>query len=182
MAELKKKQESDALKEQSVSVQNVVTSTEKGSGPLSLNAPAITTGGRDAVSPVSSSALDLIKKKLQDSTAPATTESDLNGSIPADQIGKGPHSENGKDKVKDDNGDGNISNSSSDSDDADNGPTKEERAIQFKVSFISLIMVFVVPTFFYYTFLNLKFFTCGLPGDAQGAWGCPIFKMGEGAS
>ncbi|KAF5754224.1 putative WW domain, FF domain, WW domain superfamily, FF domain superfamily protein [Helianthus annuus] len=132
VAELRKKQESDALKEQSISVQNVTTLTEKGSGPLSLNAPAITTGGRDAISPVSSSALDLIKKKLQDSAAPATTESDLNGSTPVDQAGKGPHGENGKDKVKDDNGDGNVSNSSSDSDDVDTGPTKEERAIQFK--------------------------------------------------
>ncbi|KAF5775736.1 putative WW domain, FF domain, WW domain superfamily, FF domain superfamily protein [Helianthus annuus] len=97
VAELRKKQESDALKEQSIAVQNVTTLTEKGSGPLSLNAPAITTGGRDAIPP-------------------------------------GPHGENGKDKVKDDNGDGNVSNSSSDSDDVDTGPTKEERAIQFKVS------------------------------------------------
>ncbi|KAM0009657.1 putative WW domain-containing protein [Helianthus debilis subsp. tardiflorus] len=56
VAELRKKQESDALKEQSIAVQNVTTLTEKGSGPLSLNAPAITTGGRDAIPPVSSSA------------------------------------------------------------------------------------------------------------------------------
>ncbi|KAL8267170.1 hypothetical protein R6Q59_004514 [Mikania micrantha] len=132
VTELRKKQESDALKEQSISVQNVTALAEKGSGPLSLNAPAITTGGRDAISPVSSSALDMIKKKLQDSTAPASTESDLNGSIPVDQVGKGPHSENGKEKIKDDKVDGSISNSSSDSDDVDNGPTKEERAIQFK--------------------------------------------------
>ncbi|XP_076890524.1 uncharacterized protein LOC143541637 [Bidens hawaiensis] len=131
VTELRKKQESDALKEQSVSVPNVTTLTEKGSGPLSLNAPAITTGGRDAISPVPSSALDLIKKKLQDSTSPATTESDLNGSTPVDQVGKGSHNENGKDKVKD-NGDGNISNSSSDSDDVDTGPTKEDRAMQFR--------------------------------------------------
>ncbi|XP_076956842.1 pre-mRNA-processing protein 40C-like [Bidens hawaiensis] len=132
MTELRKKQESDAIKEQSTSVQDVTTSTEKGSGPLSLNAPAITTGGRDAISPVSSSALDLIKKKLQDSTVPATTESDLNGSTPVDQVGKGSHSENGKDKVKEDNGDGAISNNSSDSDDVDTGPTKEDRAMQFR--------------------------------------------------
>ncbi|MFS7961059.1 hypothetical protein Hanom_Chr08g00710321 [Helianthus anomalus] len=42
---------------------NVTTLTEKGSGPLSLNAPAITTCGCDAISPVSPSALDLIKKE-----------------------------------------------------------------------------------------------------------------------
>ncbi|MFS8020179.1 hypothetical protein Hanom_Chr15g01412521 [Helianthus anomalus] len=79
VAKLRKTQENDALKEQSKSMHNVTTLTEKGSGPLSLNAPAITTCGCDAISPVSPSALDLIKKKLQDSAAPATIGSDLNG-------------------------------------------------------------------------------------------------------
>lgn len=134
MSELKKKQEMDALKEQSTSVPNAATLTEKGSAPISLSAPAINTGGRDAISPavsgvpVSSFALDLIKKKLQDSTAPATSShtaptgpisSELNGSAPVDQAGKGSHSENAKDKVKDENADGNLSNSSSDSEDLD---------------------------------------------------------------
>ena len=138
----------DALKEQSTSVPNAATLTEKGSAPISLSAPAINTGGRDAISPavsgvpVSSSALDLIKKKLQDSTAPATSahtaptgpiSSELNGSAPVDQAGKGSHSENGKDKVKDENADGNLSNSSSDSEDLDSGPSSEDRAAQFKV-------------------------------------------------
>ncbi|XP_024993540.1 pre-mRNA-processing protein 40C isoform X3 [Cynara cardunculus var. scolymus] len=148
VTELRKRQDSDVLKEQSMSVPSATTLTEKGSVPLSLSAPAINTGGRDAISagasgvPVSSSALDLIKKKLQDSTAPATSlphqtsagamSSELNGSTPVDVVGKGSHSENGKDKVKDDNADGNLSNSSSDSEDVDSGPTKEERAIQFK--------------------------------------------------
>ncbi|KAL7609464.1 pre-mRNA-processing protein 40C [Lactuca sativa] len=137
VAEQRKKQESDVLnlKEQSMSVPNT-SLTEKGSGPLSLSAPAIHTGGRDAISGVpvtSSSALDLIKKKLQDPTAPATSvtppggekSSELNG---GDQVG----SENGKDKVKDENADGNLSDTSSDSEDVDSGPTKEERALQFK--------------------------------------------------
>lgn len=150
VTELRKRQDIDVLKEQSISVPNVTTLTDKGSAPLSLSAPAINTGGRDAISsgtsgvPVSSSALDLIKKKLQDSTTagPATTlphpasagtiSSELNGSAQVDQAVKGSHSENGKDKLKDDNADGNLSNSSSDSEDADSGPTKEERAIQFK--------------------------------------------------
>ncbi|XP_021998864.1 pre-mRNA-processing protein 40C-like isoform X2 [Helianthus annuus] len=79
VAKLRKTQENDALKEQSISMHNVTTLTEKGSGPLSLNAPAITTCGCDAISPVSPSTLDLIKKKLQDSAAPATIGSDLNG-------------------------------------------------------------------------------------------------------
>ncbi|KAI3698616.1 hypothetical protein L2E82_42294 [Cichorium intybus] len=140
VTELRKKQESDVLKEQSMSVPNAnanaTTLTEKGSVPLSLSAPAIHTGGRDAISGVpvsssSSSALDLIKKKLQDSTSPDTSlpqPSELNGSTPVDQI----HGENGKDKLKDENADGNESNTSSDSEDVDTGPTKEERAIQFK--------------------------------------------------
>lgn len=156
MTEIKKRQDIDASKEQSISAPNASTITEKGSAPLSLSAPAINTGGRDAISsatagvPVSSSALDMIKKKLQDSTAPATSlphaalagavSSELNGSTPADQVGKGSHSENGKDRMKDDNVDGNLSNSSSDSEDVDSGPTKEERAIQFKV-FFSFVFV-----------------------------------------
>ncbi|GKC95654.1 acyl carrier protein-like protein, partial [Tanacetum coccineum] len=45
---------------------------------------------------------------------------------------KGSHSENGKDKVKDENADGNLSNSSSDSEDVDSGPTNEDCAAQFK--------------------------------------------------
>nr|XP_043607929.1 pre-mRNA-processing protein 40C [Erigeron canadensis] len=148
--EMKRRQDADVLKEQSAPVANATTLTEKGSAPLSLSSPAISTGGRDAMSPAtlsvpvssSSSALDLIKKKLQDSTSPATSlphaasaggmPSELNGSTPVDQVGKGSHSENGKDKVKDENADGNLSNSSSDSEDVDSGPTKEERAIQFK--------------------------------------------------
>nr|GEV89672.1 hypothetical protein [Tanacetum cinerariifolium] len=147
VSELKKKQEIDALKEELTSVPNAITLPEKGSAPISFNAPAINTCGCDAISPavsgvpVSSSALDLIKKKLQDSTTPVTSShtaptgpvsSELNGSAPVDQAGKGSHSENGKDKVKDENADGNLSNSSSDSEDVDSGPTNEDRAAQFK--------------------------------------------------
>lgn len=181
MTELKKRQESDALKEQLISVQNATTSTEKGSAPLSLSAPAINTGGRDAISPVSSSALDLIKKKLQDSTAPAI-ETELNGSVPVDQVGKGSHSENGKDKVKDDNADGNLSNSSSDSEDVDSGPTKEERAIQFKVSSILLLFIITKTNIFLICILLLLYVLVEYSGDAQGAWGGPVLKMGKGAS
>ncbi|GJT68914.1 pre-mRNA-processing protein 40C isoform X1 [Tanacetum coccineum] len=147
VSELKKKQEIDALKEELTSVPNAITLPEKGSAPISFSAPVINTCGRDAISPavsgvpVSSSALDLIKKKLQDSTTPATSShtaptgpvsSELNGSAPVDQAGKGSHSENGKDKEKDENADGNLSNSSSDSEDVDSGPTNEDRAAQFK--------------------------------------------------
>lgn len=149
MTELRKKQESDIPKEHSTSVSNNNLLAEKGSTPVSLNAPAINTGGRDAVAlrPTSaqgsSSALDLIKKKLQESGSPVTSSpgpvqpgiaaSESNGSRAVEATAKGQQSENSKDKLKDANGDGNMTDSSSDSEDADSGPTKEECIVQFKV-------------------------------------------------
>lgn len=124
-------------------------STEKGPAPGSLSAPAVNTGGRDATAlrassvPGASSALDLIKKKLQDSGAPVTSTpapvssgtaaSESNGLRAVEAMAKGLPSEGSKDKPKDANGVGNISDSSTDSEDEDNGPTKEECIIQFKV-------------------------------------------------
>ncbi|KAF5450039.1 hypothetical protein F2P56_030420 [Juglans regia] len=144
VTELKKKQDG----EHSISLPHANLSTEKGSAPISLNAPAISTGGRDAMAlkalavPGSSSALDMIKKKLQDSGSPITSSpnpapsgiaaSELNGSRAVDTTVKGLQSEDSRDKLKDANGDGNMSDSSSDSEDADSGPTKEECIIQFK--------------------------------------------------
>lgn len=128
---------------------------EKGSTPISLSAPAVNTGGRDAmplrplVVPGSSSALDLIKKKLQDpgvpSSSPApvtpvTATHELNGSRAVDV--KGLQSESNKDKLKDANGDGSISDSSSDSEDADSGPSKEECIMQFKVSVVPYFVAY----------------------------------------
>ncbi|XP_050275850.1 pre-mRNA-processing protein 40C isoform X2 [Quercus robur] len=148
VTELKKKQDRDTLKEHSILSTQTNLSTEKESAPISLNAPAINTGGRDALAlkasvvPGSSSALDLIKKKLQDSGTPVTSSpgptpsgtaaSELNGSRAVDTMAKGLQSENSREKVKDANGDGNMTESSSDSEDADSGPTKEECVIQFK--------------------------------------------------
>ncbi|KAE8710103.1 ARM repeat superfamily protein isoform 1 [Hibiscus syriacus] len=94
--------------------------------------------GRSLVVPGSSSALDLIKK-LQDFGAPSTSTvpvmpvtaaNDLNGSKVVDV--KGLQSTNNRDKLKDDNGDGNISDSSSDYEDAVTGPSKEVCIMQFK--------------------------------------------------
>ncbi|XP_022776500.1 pre-mRNA-processing protein 40C isoform X2 [Durio zibethinus] len=145
VAESRKKQDSDLSKENAVPVPNIDVVTEKGSTPISLSAPAVNTGGRDAmplrtsVVPGSSSALDLIKKKLQDSGVPSsspvpvmpvTAAQELNGSRAVDV--KGLQGENSKDKLKDATGDGNISDSSSDSEDTDNGPSKEECVMQFK--------------------------------------------------
>lgn len=151
VAELRKKQDNDVSKEHAVPVPNIDVVAEKGSTPISLSAPAVSTGGRDAmplrtsVVPGSSSALDLIKKKLQDSGVPSSSSSsvpvmpvtaaqELNGSRAVDV--KGLQSENSKDKLKDANGDGNISDSSSDSEDTDSGPSKEECIMQFKVSVV----------------------------------------------
>lgn len=142
---MRKKHDADALKAQSVSVTNNNIVTEKGSDPVSLSTPAANTGGRDAI-PVrsssvsgSSSALDLIKKKLQDSGIPDSSSPgpalsgsvalELNGSKPMEATTKGLQNDNNRDK----NGDGDMSNSSSDSEDEDGGPTKEECILQFKV-------------------------------------------------
>ncbi|GLT34869.1 hypothetical protein SLA2020_093610 [Shorea laevis] len=146
VTELKKKRDSDSSKEHSMSVSNTDIVAEKVTAPIILNAPAISTGGRDAMSlrtsavPGSASALDLIKKKLQDSgvpvnssptpVSPATATTELNGSNAVEA--KGLQSENGKDKAQDANGDSNMSDSSSDSEEGDSGPTKEECIIQFK--------------------------------------------------
>lgn len=149
LTEMRKKQDSVALKEHAMLAPNTNVSTEKGPSPIALCAPAVTTGGRDATPlrtsavPGSASTLDMIKKKLQDSGAPATSSpvhssgpiaSELNGSRVIEPTVKGLQSENSKDKLKDTNGDGNMSDSSSDSEDVDSGPTKEECIIQFKVS------------------------------------------------
>lgn len=149
VSELKKKQDVDAFKEQSISVPDTINLTEKESAPVSLSAPAVNTGGRDASAlrspgvPGSSSALDMIKRKLQDPGAPAISSSvsslsvvvvsELNGSGAVEAaVVNGTKIENSKDKNKDANGDGSISDSSSDSEDVDSGPTKEECIIQFK--------------------------------------------------
>ncbi|KAF3431764.1 hypothetical protein FNV43_RR26500 [Rhamnella rubrinervis] len=73
VTELRKKQEGEISKENLTSLPNTNV-VEKGSSTITLNTPAINTGGRDAmtlrpsgVQTSSPSALDLIKKKLQDS-------------------------------------------------------------------------------------------------------------------
>ncbi|CAA0808371.1 Pre-mRNA-processing protein 40C [Striga hermonthica] len=144
--ELKKQQDADALKAQSVLVPSV--DMNKGVDLVILSTPAANTGGRDATSvrpagaSTSSSALDLIKKKLQDSGIPDSTSHgaalsitvslELNGSKPTDAPSRDPQMEKNKDKRKDTNGDVDTSNSSSDSEDEDGGPTKEECILQFK--------------------------------------------------
>ncbi|KAG0475009.1 hypothetical protein HPP92_014695, partial [Vanilla planifolia] len=140
--EVRKNQEVNSLED------NTSISTDKGTTSSSLSTPALYTGGRDSIvlrtasGQACASALDLIKKKLQDSVIPTITApfqtsasavtSDLNGSKVVDASNKGQQPANSKDKVKDANGDGNMSDSSSDSDDGESGPTKEECITQFK--------------------------------------------------
>ena len=113
--------------------------------PISINTPAIDTGGREAT-PLrmvgisgSSSALNLIKKKLQDSgtavasspiSAPTIAQLNVNLHKDVDVAVKALRIENSKDKLKDANGDANVS----DSEDVESGPTNEQSNIQFKVS------------------------------------------------
>ncbi|KAL5553004.1 hypothetical protein UlMin_040405 [Ulmus minor] len=146
VTELRNKQDGDIPNE--LSNASASNTGEKEYTPASLNAPAINTGGREAMAlrvsggQGSSSALDLIKKKLQESGAPVTSSpgplqsgmaaSESNGSRAVEATVKGQQSENSRDKLKDANGDGNVTDSSSDSEDADSGPTKEECIIQFK--------------------------------------------------
>ncbi|CAL0329320.1 unnamed protein product [Lupinus luteus] len=146
VAELKKKQDGDVRKDHLMSVPNTNVLSDKGPGMVTLNAPAINTGGRDAAAlkpssvQSSSSALDLIKKKLQDSGTPVVSSSipnssvgsESNGSKAAESTAKGLQIDNNKDKQKDTNGDANVSDTSSDSEDEDSGPSKEECILQFK--------------------------------------------------
>ena len=147
MSELRQ-QNDEKTKELSAPLPNNNASTDLGTSSTSINTPAINTGGREAT-PLrtvgisgSSSALDLIKKKLQDSgtpvasspiSAPTVAQSDVNLPRDADATVKALQTEN-KDKPKDANADGNVSDSSSDSEDVDSGPTNEQLIIQFKVS------------------------------------------------
>lgn len=146
--ELQKKQASDSLKAESMSWTNTNVVTEKGSNPVTLSAPAADSGGRDSTTlrpsnaSGSSSALDLIKKKLQDSGTPDTTPTsaalsgamplELNGSKSIEATIKGPQNENSREKRKDANGNGDLSDTSSDSEVEDGGPSKEECVLQFK--------------------------------------------------
>ncbi|XP_006661876.1 pre-mRNA-processing protein 40C isoform X2 [Oryza brachyantha] len=140
VAELIKNTESGPLKGSSTSLQDAGTVGNKGEISIDINTPAVQTGGRDSlplrqtVVPASPSALDLIKKKLQDSGASSvpsplatpSSASELNGSKTTDVAPKGQQLPISSEKSKDNSGDGNMSDSSSDSDDEEHGPSKED--------------------------------------------------------
>jgi len=150
VAEIRKNQENDSLKANTAQEESSTgIIAEEIYVPLNISTPAVHTGGRDSMvvrssgGQGSSSALDLIKKKLQEAGTPVTATPlppstipntyELNGSKAVEAVAKGQQSINSKDKVKDANGEENMSDSSSDSEDAESGPTKEECIIQFKV-------------------------------------------------
>lgn len=122
---------------------------EKSPVSFTLNVPAAITGGREAIGhkAVANSALDLIKKKLQDSGAPVTvspttgTATAVNGVAPVDvSNGKGLGVEGAKEKSH--KGDHASSDESSESDEEDPEPTKEQKVNDFKVR-IGLVMMIV---------------------------------------
>ena len=167
---MRKNQEADVSKGNAMSVSQLNALTEKGYiAPITLSAPAANTGGRDATAlrvasmPGASSALDLIKKKLQEFGAPAISASvsvssgaatsESNGSRVVEAAAKGLPSEISKDKLKDANGDGNVSDSSTGSEDEDDGPSKEECIIQFKVYYLLLLFHWII-------YISLALFFC----------------------
>jgi transcription elongation regulator 1 len=67
----------------------------------------------------------------------------LNASRPADAALKGQQVTNNGEKSKNNNGDVNMSDSSSDSDDEEHGPSKEDCIRQFKVFFVTFLWILV---------------------------------------
>ncbi|KAH7421006.1 hypothetical protein KP509_13G036100 [Ceratopteris richardii] len=129
VVEYRKKQIEEASLKISVGGEHVKPNSDKSTVSFSLTAPNVgNTTQKPAASAASSSALDLIKKKLQDSGLIA---SENIGSTDGN-AGKTLISEGGKEKAKDNHAEKSSSESSSDSDDDEQGPTKEERILQFK--------------------------------------------------
>ncbi|KAI5072388.1 hypothetical protein GOP47_0012996 [Adiantum capillus-veneris] len=133
VVEYRKRRIDDVSLKPSTNSQHAKVNSEKGTVSFSLTvpsagsltqkpAPSTTTG---------SSALDLIKKKLQDSVAPGLVASDNAGSADGNSNRTLP-TESSKEKGKDLHAEKSSSESSSDSDDEERGPTKEECVSQFK--------------------------------------------------
>jgi hypothetical protein len=73
----------------------------------------------------------------------SSAASELNGSKPADAALKGQQVSNNGEKSKDNNGDANMSDSSSDSDDEERGPSKEDCIRQFKVVLVTFLWILI---------------------------------------
>lgn len=135
VSEYRKRQMEEASLKLSTGGQSVKANLEKGSVSFSLTVPgtgSLVREAHKAVAPTaSSSALDLIKKKLQDSATPGFVASDNAGSADGNSS-RGQAAEGTKEKTKDNHAEKSSSESSSDSDDEERGPTKEECIAQFK--------------------------------------------------
>lgn len=142
-AELCKKQEEVAPKSVVEIVSTGSSIVTKSPVSCTLDVPVVITGGREATGhkAVSNSALDLIKKKLQDSGTPVmllpTIESDpgvattVNGAVSVDvSNGKGFGAEGAKEKPH--KGDHASSDESSESEEEDSEPNKEQKVNEFK--------------------------------------------------
>ncbi|CAM8954053.1 unnamed protein product [Rhodiola kirilowii] len=143
VVEVRRKRDAELSNERSTVVLSD-TQTDKESGVTRLDTPAINPENHDVSSSnlmvlPSTSALDSIKKKLQESATlenvslvPAATvldTSELNGSMRGE---RSLENESYKGKPKDANANNNLADSSSESDDHDSGPTKEQCISQFK--------------------------------------------------
>lgn len=131
VVEYRKRQTEEASLKLSTSSQHAKINPEKGTVSFSL---AVSSTGSLTQKPApstmtGSSALDLIKKKLQDS--PGLASCDNAGSVDGN-TNRALATESGKDKAKDSHAEKSSSESSSDSDDEERGPTKEECVTQFK--------------------------------------------------
>lgn len=143
VAELRKKKEEVSRKPRIESVPTGISTADKSPVSFTLNVPAAITGGREAMGhkAAANSALDLIKKKLQDSGAQMTVSpttaiapgagNAVNGVAPVDaSVGKGMVVDVVKDKAS--KGDNASSDESSESEEEDLEPTKEQKVHEFK--------------------------------------------------
>ncbi|KAJ7568594.1 hypothetical protein O6H91_01G039500 [Diphasiastrum complanatum] len=122
------------------------TVADKGTVSFTLNMPAVSSGSRESIGykgivPTGATALDLIKKKLQDFGSPVTTNTTSTGPSPSGVTNgsSAGDSNNGKVIVPEENRetpkgtvDASSSDTSSESDDEVPEPSKEERVLQFK--------------------------------------------------
>ncbi|KAL3678003.1 hypothetical protein R1sor_020959 [Riccia sorocarpa] len=139
VTELRKKQSAEASFKSNLEVVTAPgTTPEKSIVSFSLSVPAASSGGREAIGhkgSAANSALDLIKKKLQDPGAPTASSPLPPGTVTTiisqSSLDSG-RGENAKEKSRGNHVDTVTSDSSSESDEEEPGPTKEERITQFK--------------------------------------------------
>lgn len=177
VAELRKKKEEVSGKPRIESVPTGISTADKSPVSFTLNVPAAITGGREAMGhkAAANSALDLIKKKLQDSGAQMTVSpttaiapgagNAVNGVAPVDaSVGKGMVVDVVKDKAS--KGDNASSDESSESEEEDLEPTKEQKVHEFKVGFCFVSRENGTSTYRKWSAVELLASNFSLPGCA----------------